>query len=325
MSAASTALRNYWYPVAVAGEVGEKPISRRLLDTQIVLWRSDDGLRAFRDVCIHRGARLSLGWVESNRLTCPYHGWCFSPAGKVVHIPSLPPERPIPAKAAVESYLCQERYGLIFVCLGEPTIGIYDVPEFVDRKFILHLVGPIPWRASAARSLENFMDEAHLPFVHNGTLGNRNDVPPIPSRDIAERPDGFYYETRSEVRSRTEPGRMTENRLTYDIQLPFTVYHENIYPGDQRVIDLFLTTPVSEHECIRWMLVARNFALDQPTQKFIDFTLGVWEEDRVIVETQRPELVPLDWEAELHLRGPDGPSVVYRKMYKAMMEGAGQG
>lgn len=318
MSSPGNALRDYWYPVATAGELGEKPLARKLLDTPLVLWRSADGIRAFRDVCIHRGARLSLGWVEGSELTCPYHGWCFDRDGKVVRIPSLPPERPIPAKAAVDSYRCKERYGLIFVCLGTPRAEIYDVPEFSDKDFMLHLVGPITWMANAARSLENFMDEAHLPWVHNGTLGNRNEVPPIPNREISERADGFYYETRSEVRSRLDPTKMTENRLTYDIQLPFTVYHENIYPGNQRVIDLFFVTPVSEHESVRWMLVARNFGLDQPTQKFIDFTLGVWEEDKAIVESQRPEHLPLDWDDELHVRGPDGPSVVYRKLFKSL-------
>jgi len=61
------------------------------------------------------------------------------------------------------------------------------------------------------------------------------------------------------------------------------------------------------------MVVARNFALDQSPEKLIKFTHGVWEEDRVLIESQRPEALPVDWNAELHIRGPDGPSMVYRK------------
>jgi hypothetical protein len=34
----------------------------------------------------------------------------------------------------------------------------------------------------------------------------------------------------------------------------------------------------------------------------------------VLVESQRPEQLPIDWNAELHVRGPDGPSVTYRKL-----------
>jgi vanillate O-demethylase monooxygenase subunit len=313
MENARDPLLDYWYPVAESRDLGDKPLARTLLNTQIVLWRSDEGAMAFRDLCIHRGTRLSLGWVDHNELVCPYHGWCFGKSGAVTRIPAVPPERPIPAKARVDKFHCVEKYGLVFVCLGEPRVPIYEVPEFTQDDFRTHLVGPIVWKTSAARSLENFMDEAHLPWAHPGTLGNRDDIPVIPAREVKERADGFYFETKSEVRSRTEPNKMTENRLTYDIALPFTVYHENIYPNNQRVIDLLFITPLSDTESVRHMIVGRNFALDQSPQKFIDFTLGVWEEDRVLIESQRPELLPVDWDAELHVRGPDGPSVIYRK------------
>jgi vanillate O-demethylase monooxygenase subunit len=156
------------------------------------------------------------------------------------------------------------------------------------------------------------MDEAHLPWAHPGTLGNRDNVPAIPTRPVKEREGAFYFECNSEVRSRTT-NQMTTNRLTYDIVLPFTIYHENIYPEGERVIDLFFVTPISERESVRYMVVARNFALDQTPEKLIKFTHGIWEEDRVLIESQRPEELPVDWNAELHVRGPDGPSMVYRK------------
>jgi vanillate O-demethylase monooxygenase subunit len=160
--------------------------------------------------------------------------------------------------------------------------------------------------------MENFMDEAHLPWVHAGTLGNRGNVPLIPAREVQEREGAFYFECNSEVRSRLT-NKVTENRLTYDIVLPFTLYHENIYPEGDRVIDLLFVCPVSDRESVRYMVVARNFALDQSPDKLIKFTLGVWEEDRLIIESQRPEELPVDWNAELHVRGPDGPSMIYRK------------
>jgi phenylpropionate dioxygenase-like ring-hydroxylating dioxygenase large terminal subunit len=312
-------LLDHWYPVALSADLTDKPLAARVLDTDIVVWRDATGsAQSFRDLCVHRGTRLSLGWVEDGQLVCPYHGWRFDPDGRVARIPAIPKERPIPAKACAQRFACVERYGLVFVCLGTPSTPIYEVPEFEDPAFKTHIVGPIRWKTGAARSAENFMDEAHLPWAHPGTLGNRNEVPEIPARDVAERPGAFYYETTSEVRSRIDPTKMTQNRLTYDVVLPFTIYHENIYPGDQRVIDLFLVTPVSERESVRWMLVARNFGLDQPAEKFITFTLGIWEEDRVLVESQRPELVPVDWDAELHVRGPDTPSIIYRRKLREM-------
>lgn len=153
------------------------------------------------------------------------------------------------------------------------------------------------------------MDEAHLPWVHAGMLGNRHNVPPIPAREIIEEKNGFYYETRSEVSDRLKPGKVTTNVLTYRIVLPFTIYHENIYPDGNRVIDLFFSSPVSERECIRYTVVGRNFALDQSPDKLVEFTLKIWEQDRVIIESQRPEEIPTDLKSELHIRGADAPSI----------------
>ena len=315
-------LRDYWYPVALSSAIGEKPVGTRLLGEEIVLWRSNDGIAALRDHCIHRGTRLSLGWVEEHGLVCPYHGWCYRKDGVVCRIPSLPADRAIPARARVNSFRCMERYGLVFVCLGEPRRAIYEVPEFEHSDFRTHILGPVQWVTGAARSFENFIDEAHLPWVHPGALGDRNNVPPIPSRDVQEKEGEFYFEYESECASRIDPSKMTKNLLTYDVVLPFSLYHENITPEGERVIDLFFVTPLSETESVRYMVVARNFALDLPPDKFIRFTLSVWEQDRVLVESQRPAEAPLDLHEELHLRGPDGPSIIYRRMLQKI-EAAG--
>ncbi|MDB5795992.1 MAG: Rieske (2Fe-2S) iron-sulfur domain protein [Noviherbaspirillum sp.] len=318
MTIAQEPLRNFWHVVALSSEVQDKPFATTLLDQQLVLWRTENGISALDDMCIHRGARLSLGWVEQDQIRCPYHGWGYNAAGSCAQIPALPAGRPIPGKARVKSYQCQERYGLIFVCLGEPQQPLYEVPEFEQSGFKTHIVGPVTWQASAARSLENFMDEAHLPFVHPEMLGNRHNVPEVDSRDVEERDGGFYFECQSEVSDRIDRSKMTVNRLTYHIVLPFMLYHENIYPNGNRVLDLFFSTPVSTKKCVRYMVVGRNFALDQPSERFADFTQKIWEQDRAIIESQRPEELPIDWNMELHLRGPDAPSVAYRKMLRAM-------
>jgi vanillate O-demethylase monooxygenase subunit len=99
MFAADHPLRHYWHPVARAAEVGDKPKAAKLLGTDIVLWRTETGVSAFKDLCIHRGTRLSLGWIKDNELVCPYHGWCFGADGAVTTIPAIPKDRPIPARA----------------------------------------------------------------------------------------------------------------------------------------------------------------------------------------------------------------------------------
>jgi len=311
-------LNQFWHPVALSSAVTAAPLGVSLLGEELVLWRTDAGVSAARDVCIHRGTRLSLGCIDRGDLVCPYHGWRYNSDGAVVRIPAIPAERKIPRNLKVPTFRCQERYGLVFVCLGEPRHAIYEVPEFEQNGFKTHVLGPVVWRASAARSFENFIDEAHLPWVHPGFLGNKDNVPVIPKRDITKATNSFYFEYHSECRDRIDPSKMTMNLLTYDVVLPFSLYHENVSPAGERVIDLFFVTPLSESESIRFMVVARNFALDQPSDKFEQFTLNVWQQDQVIVESQRPEQVPLQVRTEMHIRGPDSPSLLYREKLREM-------
>ena len=114
-------MRNYpeklfdcWHPVAYASELPEgKPFGTSLLDEAIVIWRSSDRTtHAMKDLCIHRGTALSLGWIDNDNIVCAYHGWRYNADGACVHIPQKE-QQTIPRKARARSYACVERYGLI--------------------------------------------------------------------------------------------------------------------------------------------------------------------------------------------------------------------
>ena len=64
-----------WHPVAYGHEVAAAiPYAATLLGEAVVIWRSADGQpHAMRDVCVHRGTALSLGWVADDCIVCPYH------------------------------------------------------------------------------------------------------------------------------------------------------------------------------------------------------------------------------------------------------------
>ncbi len=55
------ALGQYWHPILWSREVTDKPVAVKLLDQPLVLWRANGQVSAFYDLCIHRGAALSLG------------------------------------------------------------------------------------------------------------------------------------------------------------------------------------------------------------------------------------------------------------------------
>ena len=72
-----------WHPVAKVEDLASGgPVGARLLGEDIVVWRSGDEYFAWKDLCVHRGTRLSLGRVHGDRLECPYHGWTYGVDGR---------------------------------------------------------------------------------------------------------------------------------------------------------------------------------------------------------------------------------------------------
>lgn len=141
-------LSQFWYPILWSKEVTDKPVAVKLLDQPLVIWRANGQLSAFYDLCIHRGAALSLGWVNGDQLVCGYHGWNYAADGSCTRIPSLPPEREIPSKARAKAYRVEERHGLIWVCLGE---RVRISPSFRLSSAIRPLTGsPTRRRVSGA-------------------------------------------------------------------------------------------------------------------------------------------------------------------------------
>src|SRR5919198_3253948 len=167
------ALRPYWYPVALSSEVAEKPVAATLLGERVVVYRTGSQVHALKDLCIHRGTPLSLGWIDGDTLVCAYHGWGYAVGGTCVRIPSLPPGRGIPPKAKVHAYEAAEKYGLVWVALETPREPIPEWADNEDARFRT-IWTQYRWKANAARAIENVMDFAHFPWVHPGVLGDRS-------------------------------------------------------------------------------------------------------------------------------------------------------
>ena len=118
--------RHYWLPVAYSRDLDGEPVAVRVCGNDLVLVRLGGRARAFADLCPHRGARLSLGWVETDSLRCSYHGWLYDCGGVCTQIPGSE-DHPIPARARLRGYGCEEAGGLVWVCLEDRPR--FDVPE----------------------------------------------------------------------------------------------------------------------------------------------------------------------------------------------------
>jgi phenylpropionate dioxygenase-like ring-hydroxylating dioxygenase large terminal subunit len=317
-------LLDWWHPVGWAHEVGTEPYGTVLLGRGIVVWRDDEGVaHCFRDLCLHRGTALSLGAVEKGELVCPYHGWTYGSDGRCTKIPQLPAEQPIPAGAKAISFQCEERYGLIWVCLGTPRADIPEFPEWSDPAYRHVPCAPYTWKTGAARMVENFTDFGHLGYLHDGLLGVKEDLVVPPHRVDTTGHELRYAlsmtvpNTNSEFAVTDVSGELGMQTNTYVLSLPYAIHLQCTYTdNDTHRTLFFVAQPRSDEECTGYCFQSRDFDLGGADAPYAEFQEVLAEQDRPVVESQKPEELPLDLADELHLRF-DRVAVAYRKALAA--------
>jgi phenylpropionate dioxygenase-like ring-hydroxylating dioxygenase large terminal subunit len=313
-------LLNEWFAVSWSASLTENKLQAvRVVGQDLVLWRTNEGVHAWKDLCVHRGARLSLGNIcpkgPQACVVCPYHGWEYNSAGQCVRIPAHPEQIP-PTRARVEAFPVREKYGLVWVCLGEPAGDIPKFPEGDAPAFRLIFTGPYDYHAQGPRIIENALDLAHLPIAHAGMLGD-------PSK--AEIGDYTVTTSAEGIVARDVPvwqpdpdgtGQAAQVGYSFWVERPLTVRLAKMHPTQHFAL-LGTVTPVEENRSLAWLVIAMDYAHDIPEQELREFQDRITAQDIRIVNSQRPELLPLDLQAELHLRS-DLIAIAYRRWLKQL-------
>ena len=125
-----------WHPVAVVDDIIENPHHLMLLDLPLVIFRTSQGITVARDICPHRGAPLSMGYLQEDRIICAYHGLEFTADGTCIRIPAREDQAvPIADSFNLHTYRNIEQYGLIWVCLkSEPSLPCRNGPFLKMKK-----------------------------------------------------------------------------------------------------------------------------------------------------------------------------------------------
>ncbi|XVU21201.1 Rieske 2Fe-2S domain-containing protein [Actinoplanes sp. CA-054009] len=333
-------LKNFWYAVEFADRLTTKPVRVTVLGQHLALYRTPSGrVVALSDLCVHRGAALSGGWLKDDCIVCPYHGWEYKPDGECVKIPANQPGRGIPKKARVDSYPAQEKYGFIWVYLGDlpeeerPPMPVWpEFDELVENGGRFRAVtGEFLWNANYERILENGCDIAHAPFVHSGAFGNP-ERPEVAEYDL-EQPDewsafatvdlyppapkgiwGKFSKLRGEDLTKRPPvtttaGWMLPNMIKLHVRLPI---------GDLIIYDTNI--PIDDtHTLVKWVALRTFFTGKWADKNAIQRTLRIFYQDAEVVDKVRPELLPFDLGAELHIRS-DLIAVQYRRRRQELAE-----
>ena len=332
MKIADLILINNWYAVANVDDCGLGSITTaRLLGIQLVLWRSHEPnspLHVWQDHCPHRGVQLSIGEIIDGTLVCPYHGWRYDQAGQCIKIPAHPDMKP-PAGAKTKTYQCQERYGLVWVCLGNPMNEIPIFPEWDDPNYFQTCTQSYFIKTSPFRAMDNFLDVSHFPFVHDGWLGARHHAQ-MEDFEVKVDQDGITISNLQLHMPRFNNGNKDNSWLNLQrISHPLCQYWVS-ESSEIRTADLIVVTPIDEDNSLIQMLMTWNCSTTSNSktseaEMLTEFDKTI-RQDILILHAQQPVRLPLlsskkistQWlPNEIHVPS-DRCGVAYRRWLKEL-------
>ncbi|MBL8629640.1 MAG: Rieske 2Fe-2S domain-containing protein [Rhodospirillaceae bacterium] len=320
---------NFWYAAAESHElVAGTPMHIKMLGQEFVLFRDSAGkAHLLSNICVHRGASLAHGKVKGDTIECPYHGWQFQGKdGVCTKIPSLGKDGKIPARAKVDSYPVEERYGLIFTFLGDLPESerppLMDIPEWDDAKWRFTSMN-YTWRADWQRAMENSLDPAHTEFVHPsmGYQGDREDYE-VPELQIIEHDWGVGTMTQfvspdlphEKMRGLKGEGQMEAGSTTWGIGQSVTRLH---FTPVMWAHQYTYTTPIDELHIKRYFLQGRNFRIEEHMDAPVNERNAVIvDQDKVVVTRLEPFNTPASSTEEVMVKS-DTVIVRFREKLKA--------
>ena len=163
--------RRFWLPVMLAEELAERdapPKRVTLLGEDLIIFRDSDGRIGLLDrYCAHRRADLFFGRNEECGLRCSYHGWKYDIDGKVLDMPSEPPDSPYKAHVKLKAYPTREGGGVIWAHMGNPD----EIPELPQLEWAhvpaeQRYVSKRLQQSNYAQAIEGGLDSSHVSFLH---------------------------------------------------------------------------------------------------------------------------------------------------------------
>jgi 5,5'-dehydrodivanillate O-demethylase len=160
-------LRRYWLPIAFINELKGRPLRRRILGEDLVLFRDEQnrlGLLALR--CSHRGTSLEFGHLEDGGLRCCYHGWLYDVEGRVLEMPGEPPDSSFRQRLRHPAYKAQELGGVIFAYLGPEPASLLPRFDVLVREDGVRARRARTVNCNFFQMIENSVDQNHLRWLH---------------------------------------------------------------------------------------------------------------------------------------------------------------
>jgi len=172
-----------WHAVALKSELPRNGsyVTFEMLGRPLILWRCDDEIHCFLNVCSHRYSKLrsdSCGTCE--RLRCQYHGWQFDETGNVRKIPDAKSFRPLKqGMLGLKKYRLETCGELVFINLTDEGPSLREFlgemystyQEWFSPEMHTAIVLNRPIQANWKCLVENALETYHTTEVHPKTFG----------------------------------------------------------------------------------------------------------------------------------------------------------
>src|SRR5262245_19786055 len=191
-----------WMVIGHASEIPARGsyMLRHLFDEEIIVVRAgEDDIRAYYNVCTHRGSRLCKADGRAPLLVCPYHAWSFQLTGELRTRQDLPPDadpkllglREVPVRTVSGVILC----GLDPALLPDPQPAFDAMAAGLEHHGVEHATiadrKMYPTRANWKLVLENFLECYHCRPSHPEYFSVNGHVRVTALRDAALAEDWY--------------------------------------------------------------------------------------------------------------------------------------
>ncbi len=215
---------------------------------------------------------------------------------------------------AANSLPAMREYGYLWTSIGTPPERLFAMPEYHHPRRRNMNAGSVGVATSAPRAVENFLDMAHFPYVHEGSLG----APPhteVVDYEVAVT-NGEIHATKCDFmvpKVGVNFDAPVMARYRYRVPHPFCVmlYYDSVPDPSLEDIVAIWVQPMTA-ELVRahnYMGVIDDSSTDNEIKAY---QLMIFGQDKPILENQHPKLLPLDPRAETPIRA-DRSAIAYRR------------
>jgi stachydrine N-demethylase len=196
----------------------------------VVVKGSDNVIRAFHNVCRHRGQRLCAKPSGTTvKLVCPYHQWTYDTNGKLLWARDMGADFDA-AQYGLKPVHCAEAAGMIFVCLADNPADFAPMKLAADRYTARHALADmkvahqsrIVENGNWKLVLENNRECYHCAGAHPALCRTFNDDPDlVGSDDSLSSPAGAAHVNRCEEAGLPARYLISDNEQWRLVRIPF--------------------------------------------------------------------------------------------------------